>query len=78
VEIDLYKAFKLIFYASKVIKILKILIEVRIVYIKSRIYNLFIVLEYRALKIFRRIYWLGLDNKVVTPGTGINIRARYF
>jgi hypothetical protein len=55
-EIDLYKAFRLVLYASKVIEILEVLVEVRIVYIKSRIYSLFTVFEYRALEIFRRIY----------------------
>jgi hypothetical protein len=53
---DLYKASRLILYALKVTEILEVLVEVRIVYIKSRIYSLFIVLEYRALEIFRRIY----------------------
>jgi hypothetical protein len=75
---DLYKAFRFVLYASKVIEILEVLVEVRIVYIKSRIYSLFIVLEYRAPEIFRRIYWLGLGNRVVALGAGTGVRARCF
>jgi hypothetical protein len=75
---DLYKASRLVLHASKATEIPKVLVEVRIVYAKSRIYSLFTVLEYRAPEIFRRIYWLGLSDRAIAPGAGIGVRARCF